>query len=144
MATTNTYLNFNGNCEEAFTFYKSVFGGEFSYLGRFSDIPPSENLTIPEADKSKIMHISLPIGNSILMGSDSGGEWAPDFKQGNNFSISISADSKIEADKLFSALSKNGKINMPLENTFWGDYFGMLTDQFGISWMVSFNEQQNQ
>ncbi|OBQ56501.1 VOC family protein [Tamlana sp. s12] len=144
MATTNTYLNFNGNCEEAFTFYKSVFGGEFSYLGRFSDIPSSENLSITEADKSKIMHISLPIGNSILMGSDSGGEWAPDFKQGNNFSISISADSKTEADKLFKELSNNGKISMPLEDTFWGDYFGMLTDQFGISWMVSFNEQQNQ
>ncbi|WP_253271471.1 hypothetical protein [Flavihumibacter sp. ZG627] len=79
MATTNTYLNFNGNCEEAFNFYKSVFGGEFNYLGRFGDMPPSEDYKVPEADKNKVMHVSLPIGSSILMGSDTGGEWAPGF-----------------------------------------------------------------
>jgi len=142
MATTNTYLNFNGNCEEAFSFYKSVFGGEFSYLGRFAEMPESEDYKVPEEDKSKIMHISLPIGASTLMGSDVGGEWAPTFIQGNNFSISITADSKEEADRLFKELADGGQITMPLESTFWGDYFGMLTDKFGINWMLSFNEQQ--
>lgn len=142
MATTNTYLNFNGNCEEAFNFYKSVFGGEFTYLGRFGDMPESEEYKVPETEKNKIMHVGLPIGTSILMGSDTGGEWAPSFVQGNNFSVSITAFNKQEADTLFIKLSIGGHITMPLDNTFWGDYFGMLTDKFGINWMVSFNEQQ--
>jgi len=141
MATTNTYLNFNGNCESAFNFYKSVFGGEFTYIGRFGEMPETEEYKVLEADKGKIMHVSLPIGASILMGSDCGGEWAPTFVQGNNFSVSISADSKEEADQIFNALAADGKITMPLANTFWGDYFGMLTDQFGINWMISYNEQ---
>ncbi len=144
MATTNTYLNFNGNCEEAFNFYKSVFGGEFAYIGRFGEMPESEEYKVPEADKNKVMHVSLPIGTSILMGSDCGEEWAPTFKQGNNFSVSITADSKEETDKIFNALSAGGQITMPLNNTFWGDYFGMLTDKFGVNWMVSFNEQHQQ
>ena len=143
MATTNTYLTFNGNCEDAFNFYKSVFGGEFTYIGRFGEMPASEEYKVPDVDKNKIMHVSLPIGASILMGSDCGGEWAPSFKEGNNFSVSISADSKSEADKIFSDLSKNGKVTMKLENTFWGDYFGQLTDQYGINWMMSFNEKTN-
>lgn len=142
MATTNTYLNFNGNCEAAFLFYKSIFGGEFNYIGRFGEMPESEAYKVPEADKNKIMHVSLPIGNSILMGSDCGGEWAPTFKQGNNFSISITASSKQEADTLFNALAAGGQVSMPMNQTFWGDYFGMLTDKFGIQWMMSFNEQQ--
>lgn len=142
MATTNTYLNFNGNCEEAFLFYKSVFGGEFSYIGRFGEMPDSEEYTVPEADKNKIMHVGLPIGSSILMGSDTGGAWASTYLQGNNFSISINADSKQEADRLFAALAEGGNITMPLANTFWGDYYGMLTDKFGINWMMSFHEQQ--
>lgn len=141
MATTNTYLNFNGNCEEAFNFYKTIFGGEFSYLGRFGEMPENDSAKVPESDKNKIMHVSLPIGNSILMGSDTGSEWASSFKQGNNFSISISADSENEANNLFNTLSKGGNITMPLNHTFWGDYFGMLTDKFGINWMISFNEQ---
>lgn len=142
MATTNTYLNFNGNCEEAFNFYKSVFGGEFGFLNRFSEMPKSKDYKIPNSDLNKIMHVSLPIGNSILMGSDTGGDWAPTFIKGNNFSVSVTAESKTEANKLFSALSEGGQITMPLENTFWGDYFGMLTDRFGINWMVSYDEQQ--
>ena len=141
MATTNTYLNFNGNCESAFNFYKSVFGGEFTYIGRFGEMPETEEYKVPEADKGKIMHVSLPIGASILMGSDCGGDWAPTFVLGNNFSVSVSADSKEEADQIFNALAVDGKITMPLANTFWGDYFGMLTDQFGINWMMSYNEQ---
>ena len=147
MALVNIYLNFNGNCEETFNFYKSVFGGEFTYMGRFGDMPPSEDAsqTVPEADKNKIMHVSLPISKETsLMGSDTGGEWAASFIQGNNFSISINADSKDEADKLFNALAAGGQVTMPLGKTFWGDYFGMLTDKFGINWMMSFNEgQQN-
>jgi len=79
MATTNTYLNFNGNCEDAFTFYKSVFGGDFNYMGRFNEMPPQEGYVMSEEDGSKIMHVSLPIGTSILMGSDTGGEWAPSY-----------------------------------------------------------------
>jgi len=140
MATTNTYLNFDGNCEEAFNFYRSVFGGEFTYIGRFGDMP--ENGEVPEADRNKIMHVSLPIGTSILMGSDTGGGWSPDFRQGNNFSISITADSKEEADRIFNALSEGGQVTMPLNLTFWGDYFGMLCDKFGVNWMMSFNDQQ--
>lgn len=142
MATTNTYLNFNGNCEEAFNFYRSVFGGEFNYIGRFGDMPEEENFKVPEADKKKVMHISLPIGSSTLMGSDCGSEWAPDFVQGNNFSVSITAQSKEEADRLFNGLAAGGKVSMALDHTFWGDYFGMLTDKFGINWMMSFNEKQ--
>lgn len=140
MATTNTYLNFKGNCEEAFNFYKSVFGGEFNYVGKFGEMPPQEGYTMSEEDANKIMHISLPIGKSILMGSDTGGEWAPTFVQGNNFSISIGAESKAEADKLYEGLSEGGKATMPMADTFWGDYFGMLEDKFGINWMVSYNE----
>lgn len=142
MATTNTYLNFNGNCEEAFAFYKSVFGGEFVYLGRFGEMPETGEYKVPESDKNRVMHVSLPIGSSVLMGSDCGSDWAPMFKQGNNFSISIAADSKSEADRVFNALSAGGQITMPMNRTFWGDYFGMLTDRFGINWMMSFNEQQ--
>ncbi len=140
MATTNTYLNFNGNCEDAFTFYKSVFGGDFNYIGRFNEMPPQAENQMSEADGNKIMHVSLPIGTSILMGSDTGGEWASSFTQGNNFSVSITADSKEEADKLFAGLAEGGNIPMPLNETFWGDYFGMLVDKFGINWMMSFNK----
>lgn len=142
MSTTNTYLNFNGNCEEAFNFYKSVFGGEFDYIGRFGEMPPSEEYKVPDVDKDKIMHVSLPIGKSILMGSDCGGDWAPSFKQGNNFSISINADSIAHADDIFKKLAEGGKITMPLAKTFWAEYFGMLTDRFGINWMINFNEGQ--
>ena len=144
MASVNIYLNYNGNCEEAFNFYKSVFGGDFTYVGRFGEMPQDGGKPIPESDKNKIMHISLPIGeHSVLMGSDTGGEWAPDFKQGNNFSISINAQSKDEADRIFNAISSGGHVTMPLANTFWGDYFGMCADKFGINWMMSYNENQN-
>lgn len=144
MATANVYLNFNGNCEEAFNFYKSVFGGEFPYIGRFKDMPVQDGQpAMLEEMGNQIMHVSLPIGNgTMIMGSDTGAEWAPNFKQGNNFSISLTADSKEEAEKLFNGLSKNGTVTMPLADTFWGDYFGMCIDQFGINWMISFNEKQ--
>lgn len=144
MATVNIYLNYDGNCEEAFNFYKSVFGGEFPYIGRYKDMPPQEGMPpVTEEIGNKIMHVSLPISKeTMLMGSDVGGDWAPDLKFGNNFAVSVSTDSKEEADKLFNGLSSGGKVTMPMENTFWGDYFGMFTDQFGVNWMVSFNAQK--
>ena len=144
MATINTYLNFNGNCEDAFNFYKTVFGGEFIDTSRFGEMPQVEGFTVPEADKNKIMHIGLPIGNTILMGSDTGGDWAPTFVQGNNFSVSIKPENKEEADIIFNGLSADGQVTMPMEDTFWGAYFGMLTDKFGINWMVNFEVQQGE
>lgn len=140
----NIYLNFNGNCEEAFNFYKKAFGGDFTYVGRFNEMPPQEGVPpMPAEDGNKIMHISLPLGEtSVLMGSDTGGQWAPGFIQGNNFSISVSPSSREETDTLFAALSEGGKVTMPLADTFWGDYFGMCEDRFGIHWMFSFNEQK--
>lgn len=142
MTAVNVYLNFDGNCEEAFNFYKSVFGGEFSYIGRFKDMPPSEEGNgISEAEGDRIMHVGLPISKeTALMGSDTGGEWASSYKQGNNFSVSINTDSQQEADRLFNGLSEGGQVIMPMNKTFWGDYFGMFADKFGINWMVSFNE----
>jgi PhnB protein len=140
MASVNLYLNFNGNCEEAFNFYKAGFGTEFQYIGRFNEMPPSDEYKMPESDGQKIMHVSLPIGDgTVLMGSDTGGEWAPGFVQGNNFSVSINTGNKEEADKLFNSLSDSGKVTMPLSKTFWSEYFGMFTDKFGINWMVSFD-----
>jgi PhnB protein len=149
MATVNVYLTFNGNCEEAFNFYKSVFGGEFPYVGRFADMPPGEDGgKMSDADANKIMHISLPISSeTMIMGSDTGGEWASNYKEGNNFSISINADNRAEADRLFAGLSAGGHVGMPMNDTFWGAYFGMFTDQFGINWMINYDDpsktQQN-
>jgi PhnB protein len=145
MATVNIYLTFNGNCEDAFNFYKSVFGGEFPYIGRFKDMPPGEGGKLQPGDEERIMHVSLPISKeTMLMGSDTGGEWASSYSPGNNFTISITADSKEEADKLFKRLSAGGKVTMPLSKTFWADSFGTLTDKFGINWMVSFSEPRIQ
>ena len=144
MTSVNTYLNFNGDCEEAFNLYKSVFGGEFSFVGRYKDMPPQEGMPpIPDNELNRIMHMALPISNeTMLMGSDAGGDWAPAIVQGNNVAISINTDSKENADRIFNGLSEGGKVTMPMDNTFWGDYFGMFTDKFGINWMISFNEQQ--
>ncbi|ODS88017.1 MAG: glyoxalase [Chryseobacterium sp. SCN 40-13] len=139
MATVNTYLTFNGNCEEAFNFYKSVFGGDFAYIGRFGEMPEGDGYSVPEADKNKIMHVGLLIGNTILMGSDTGGDWAAKLIEGNNFSVSVNTESKEEADRIFNGLAAEGQITMPMEDTFWGAYFGMLTDKFGIQWMVNFD-----
>jgi PhnB protein len=144
MATVNIYLTFNGNCEEAFNFYRSVFGGEFPYIGRFKDMPPGEDAKLNPGEENRIMHVSLPISKeTMLMGSDTGGEWATGYTKGNNFSISITADSKAEAEKLFNGLSAGGKVTMPLAKTFWSECFGMFTDKFGISWMMSFSEVKN-
>jgi PhnB protein len=143
MAAINPYLTFSGTCEAAFNFYKSVFGGDFPYIGRYKDMPSEKPM--PDNQKDLIMHVSLPIGNgTILMGSDASPEFGGGVTTGDNFSISINADSQAEADKLFNGLSAGGKIKMPMEKTFWGAYFGMFTDRFGINWMVNydFNQQQ--
>jgi PhnB protein len=143
MATVNTYLTFNGNCEEAFLFYKSVFGGDFAYIGRFGEMPPSDDPNCPPPsgeEANRIMHVSLPISKeTILMGSDTTSQ-SGDAVFGTNFSVSINTDTKDEADKLFNGLSAGGTIIMPMEQTFWGAYFGMFTDKFGIGWMVNFDE----
>ena len=145
MTTVNVYLTFNGNCLEAFNFYKSVFGGEFPYISHYKDSPANVNHPILPGEEERIMHISLPISQeTILMGCDTGGEWASGFIQGNNFSISISCESKESADHLFNGLSAGGNVTMPMGKMFWGDYFGMLTDQFGIGWMISFKENMMQ
>jgi PhnB protein len=140
MAQINPYLTFNGNCEEAFTFYKSVFGGEFPFVGRFKDMPPQEGKTMPAEMAEKIMHMSLPINKETnLFGSDTGGEWASNLTMGNNIAISINAASEEEAKKLFDGLSASGKVTMALDKTFWGALFGMFTDKFGINWMVNYD-----
>jgi PhnB protein len=144
MATTNTYLNFNGNCEAAFSFYKSVFGGEFAHLSRFNEMPESDEFKVPKTDGNKVMHVGLPIGNSFLMGSDTIDTWGPKFVKGNNFSVSVTPENKEEADSIFNALSKNGQVTSPLQDTFWGAYFGMLTDQYGINWMINYQENPPQ
>lgn len=140
--TINPYLTFNGNCEEAFNFYKQVFGGKFSYLGRFKEIPPAENQPpVSESDADKIMHVSLPISKeTILMGSDATPTFGGQTVEGNNFSVSISAPSPEKADRFFSGLSSGGQVTMPMNQTFWGSYFGMLKDRFGIQWMISFDK----
>ncbi len=138
MTTINPYLTFNGNCEEAFNFYKSVFGGEFPYVGKFKDMPDNPNYPVPEADREKIMHISLPISKeTVLMGSDTSEAFGKSTIEGNNFSISINTDSVEEVTRIFNELSAGGKIKMPLEKTFWQAYFGMFVDKFGIHWMVN-------
>ena len=140
MTTVNIYLTFDGNCKEAFEYYKSIFGGEFQSESTFGEMPPQEGMPpITDDYKDRIMHVSLPISSeTILMGSDKGGGWGPDLTIGNNFSISVNPASKEEADRIFGGLSEGGTVTMPLAATFWGAYFGMLTDKFGINWMVNF------
>lgn len=136
MATINAYLNFQGNTEEAFNFYKSVFGGEFTVLQRFKDVPDSG--MSPE-DQDKLMHVSLPIGGNVLMGTDAVGLQGKNYLAGNNFQLSVAVDSKEEAEKIFNSLAVGGDIKMPLQETFWAPAFGMLNDKFGIQWMVNYD-----
>jgi PhnB protein len=144
MTTINVYLTFNGNCEEAFNFYRSVFGGNFQSFSRFKEMPAEEGKSIPPEEGERLMHISLPISKeTFLMGSDTGGEWSKHYSQGNNFSLSINTDTNKEADRLFKELSAGGQVTMPMEVTFWGSYFGMFNDKFGISWMISVEDKQS-
>ncbi|MBS1584698.1 MAG: VOC family protein [Bacteroidetes bacterium] len=140
MAKINPYLNFSGNTEEAFNFYKSVFGGEFQTIMRYKDMPQQAP---PGAQASeRIMHVALPINNdSLLMGCDRPEAYG-EGTRGDNFHISIQTESEEETRRIFNALSEGGKVTMPLERAFWGAYFGMLTDKFGIQWMVSYDTNQ--
>ena len=135
MAKLNPYLNFNGKTEEAFNFYKSVLGGEFLMLQRFRDTPFGDKM--PEDDKDKVMHVALPIGENILMGTDTIESIGQQLTSGNNFSLSLETESMEEADRLFNALSQGGRVEMPLQKTFWDAYYGMFTDKFGIQWMIN-------
>lgn len=137
MPQINPYLTFNGNCAEAFSLYKSVFGGDFREFHQFGTMPPMEEQELTEEDKKRVMHVSFPISNeTILMGSDILSSH-PQVSFGQNISISINTPTKEEADKLFNGLAQGGNITMPLADTFWGAYFGMLVDKFGIAWMVN-------
>ena len=138
MATINPYINFNGNAEEAFNFYKSVFGGEFALIIRFKDMSGPE-FPIPEHEANKIMHIALPIGNSILMANDVPEILGRTNENENRSKIVIGAESKEEADKLFNGLSAGGQIEMPIADSPWGSYFGMFRDKYGIEWMVDYD-----
>lgn len=139
MATINPHINFNGNAEEAFMFYRSVFGGEITTLVRLKDMA-GQDFPVAEGDADKIMHIALPIGNcNTLMGND-----VPSFlgkvnEAENRSKISISAESKEEADKLFNGLSAGGTVEVPISDSPWGSYFGMFRDKYGIEWMVDYN-----
>ena len=138
MAQINPYIHFNGNAEEAFNFYKSVFGGEFAAVVRFKDLAIPGN-SFPESEANKIMHIVLPIGkNSLLMGSDTPESMGRHNENENRSKISISAESREEADRIFEGLSAGGKIEMPIGESPWGSYFGMFRDKYGIEWMVDF------
>ncbi len=137
MANVNPYITFNGNCEEAFDFYKSVFGGEIQQISRYKDMPPMKGHPKSESANEKIMHISLPLSKETsLMGCDSNPEYG-NVNVGENISLSISTDNKSDADKIFNRLSQGGRVTMPMADTFWNSYFGMLTDKYNINWMVS-------
>jgi PhnB protein len=142
MALINPHINFNGNAEEAFNFYKSVFGGEFEIIMRFKDLSDPE-FPVAEHEANKIMHIALPIGNNVLMAND-----VPEFmgrvnESENRSKISVSAESREEADKIFCGLSAGGSIEAPIGDSPWGSYFGMFRDKFGIEWMVDFDPKYN-
>jgi len=141
MQRLNPYLNFNGNCIQAFDFYKSVFGGEFQTKMTFGEMPG--DCAVDPSESNNIMHVSLPIGDSTLMGSDSPTQYG-EVKFGNNYAISVNALSEEEADRLFGGLSAGGNAMMPMAKMFWGDYFGMVTDKFGVQWMISYTYPRNE
>ena len=138
MASINPHINFNGNAEEAFNFYKSVFGGDFAKIMRFKDLA-SDEFPVAEHEENKIMHIALPIGNSILMANDVPEILGRTNENENRSKIVVTAESKEEADKLFNGLSVGGQIEMPISDSPWGSYFGMFRDKYGIEWMIDFD-----
>jgi PhnB protein len=145
MASVNVYLNFSRNAEEAFEFYKSVFGGEFEGgISRFGDAPPDSGMPpVPDSDHNLVMHVSLPIlGGFQLMGSDAPESMGFNLKPGNNVYINLSPDTRAETDRLFEAMSAGGEVEMEMQDMFWGDYFGSCKDKFGIMWMFSCTEKK--
>lgn len=139
MALINPHINFNGNAEEAFNFYKSAFGGEFARIVRFKDI--STEHPIAEHEANKIMHIALPIGQNVLMGNDVPEMMGRVDENENRSKISISASTREEADKLFNGLSAGGAVEVPMNDSPWGSYFGMFRDKYGIEWMIDFDSR---
>jgi PhnB protein len=140
MARASTYLNFPGNCEEAFNFYRNVFGGDFAgEIARYADVPPSTEFPpLPESDMNMVIHVALPItGGHMLMGSDAPSSMGFTVTQGNNVHINLEPDTREETERLFKALSEGGKVTMKLQDMFWGAYFGSCIDKYGISWMVN-------
>jgi PhnB protein len=131
----NLYLNFNGQTEAAFLFYRSVFGGEFASLQRFRDMPDAS--MIPAQDLDKVLHVSYAVGDMVLMGSDTLESLGQPLVMGNNCNLSVHPETRAEADRLFHALSEGGKVEMPMQNMFWGGYFGAFTDRFGVPWMIN-------
>lgn len=134
MASINVYLHFDGRCEAAFGFYRSVLGGEFTTLSRFGDLPPGSPMH--GAQPEHILHVSLPVGGSVLQGSDRPSGMGSS-TVGDNYNIVLNLDSRAETDRVWAALGEGGRVRMPLADTFWGAYFGMLTDRFGIHWMLN-------
>ena len=137
----NTYLTFENNCREVFEFYRSVFGGEFAFISTFREGP--EDMGVAEAELDRIMHVSLPIGSSVLMGSDSCSSFGPPPVVGDNFSLSFEAESKEHADEIFAKLSSGGEVKCPMADAFWGAYVGACTDKFGINWQVDTEQSQD-
>lgn len=141
MEQVDFYLHFNGQAEKAMKFYKGIWGGEFLIVQRYRDVPGSEKMS--EEDKDKIIHISLRLSpGTTLMASDAVSGMNQGSLTGNNYHICLQAANEKEADKLFGALSNDGKIEMPMNKTFWGAYFGMCVDQFGIQWMINYTEKK--
>lgn len=138
MAQINPHINFNGNAEEAFTFYKSVFGGEFATIVRFKEIA-SDEMPVAEHEANKIMHIALPIGKNLLMANDVPESMGPTNENENRSKIVINAESREEADKIYNGLSPGATIEVPISDSPWGTYFAMFRDKYGIEWMIDFN-----
>jgi PhnB protein len=136
MKAVHPYLNFKGNTEEAFEFYKSVFGGDYGMLVRFKDFDGA--MGVPESEQSKIAHISLPLGDAMLMASDVVGSQADALSVGNNVYLNLTADSAEEAERVFASLADGGRVEMPLQRTEWAEKYGVCVDRFGVRWMVGY------
>jgi len=143
MATINPYINFNGNAEEAFNFYKSVFGGEFKKVIRFKDLESAE-FPVPENEANKIMRIVLPIGGNTLIANDVPESMGRVSESENRSKISVTAESRAEADKIFAGLAVGGTTEMPMDESPWGTYFGMFRDKYGIEWTVEFDPSSHE
>lgn len=137
VSAVNPYLNFQGNTRQAFDFYRSVFGGDFAGVIRYADFPG--NMGVAESDLDKLAHIALPLGKgNLLMGTDVVGQYGKAFSPGNSFYITLSPDDAAEANRLFTALSADGQVEMPLQKTEWAELYGALVDKFGVQWMIDY------
>ena len=137
----NPYLHFDGNCREAFDHYRAIFGGDFIIMQTFRDGP--DGMGVPDEEMDNIMHVSFPIGDSVLMGSDMPSAFGGPPIAGSSVQISVSPDSKEAADRVFAGLSEGGMVTMPMMDMFWGSYFGTCTDKFGFNWMVNYDEPES-